>query len=204
MTPPLTQPRPVVRSQRRFLAVLAVGLGLVALAAVYLVFQLSRGDSPNAEADFAKATCEDFDLAEIANSSAISVESSNAAVRDDPDLEGGHLYCNYTSDSGLALTITVVASPDEDGAADSLELARQASEAGSVQTVEEFDSGDHTGFTRVFSKESLQRFSLFSAAGRLAITVRMEAKPAAFEPSEAVGFVEDLAAQARDRFAAYV
>ncbi|WP_199038758.1 hypothetical protein [Glycomyces salinus] len=202
MTPPLTQPRPAVRSQRRFLAVLAVGLGLVALAAVYLVFQLSRGDSPNAEADFAKATCEDFDLAEIANSSAISVESSRAGLWD--DLDRGQLNCDYTADSGLALTITVIASADDDGPANSLERAREVSEAGSGTTIEDFDNGDHTGFTKVFSRESVQSLSLFSAAGRLSVTVALDAKPAAFEPSEAVGLVEALAAQARDRFEAYV
>ena len=203
MTPPMNR-RSTDRSQKRFLALLSTGLGLVALSAAYLVFQLSRDDGPNAAIDFAAATCEDFDLAEIAAGSAISVESTNTDIWDDSDSEGGHLYCNYTSDSGLALTVTVISLADAGEAEDSLELARQASEAVAGHTLEDFADGDHAGFTRVFSKESVQRFNLFSAAGRLSITIKLEAKPAAFEPFNAVDLVEALAAQARERFQAYV
>lgn len=203
MTPPMNR-RSTARSQRRFLVLLAAGLGLVAFAAVYLVVQLGRDDGPNAEIDFAEATCEDFELAELAEGSAISVESANTDTWDDPDVEGGHLYCNYTSDSGLTLTVTVIALADEGEAQETLELAREVSEVGSGHTIEEFDDGDHAGLTRVFSKESVQRFNLFSAAGRLSITIKLEAKPAAFEPSNAVDLVEALAAQARERFQAYV
>ncbi|GAB3993864.1 hypothetical protein GCM10029992_06650 [Glycomyces albus] len=200
---PLHRPWSAVRSRRRFLALLAAGLGLVALGAVYLVLQLNRDDSLNVEVDFAEGTCEEFDLAGFAESSAISVEASNTTIWDDPDTEGGSLHCNYTSDSGLALTVSAVARADEDAAADYLELARLASEADPNQTIENFDNGDHTGFTGVFSKESLQHFTLFSAEGRLTITVRLESRPAAFEPSDAVGLVEALATRAHERFEAY-
>lgn len=205
MTSLTSLPPTASRSRKRFLALLAVGLGLVALAAVYVVVQLSRDDAPNPETDFAAATCEDFDLAEFEEFSAGTVEFSDAHAGKYPDSEVHSMVCDYTSDSGMTLTFGATAGTEDDyDAVNALEEGRQLWYIGPDYTVEEFDNGDLSGYTRSLTDESEQRFELLVAVERLSIGFFLEAEPGGFEEAEALDLAEALATQVLERFEAYV
>ncbi|SDE03949.1 hypothetical protein [Glycomyces harbinensis] len=201
MTVPSNPPHPARRSRKRLVVLLAAGLGLLALVGVFLVVQFSD-DSPNVEADFTKATCEEFDFAQFPESSAISIESSEADADDQAEPVGGILSCAYASDAGLTLTITVVATNDEDGAAASVEQSREVWEGVDALAVEDFDNGELAGYTSVFEREWLNHVSLEAAAGRLKITILLEGGQAITEPADALDLTEELADQVHQRFTA--
>lgn len=206
MTSPTNQPPSPGRSRKRRFALLAAGLGLVVLVAAILVVQLVRDEAPNPEADFSDGTCEDFDLAGFEAFSEGGAEFSEADGGKFSDPEGYTLICDYTSDSGMTLRIGLSAVTSDEPASSSVELedTREFWEKAPGNTVEDFDNGDLVGYTLSYERDSEQNFGLAAAAGHLAIGVQLAAESGAFEPADALGFIEEMAGQALKRFEAYV
>ncbi|THV40485.1 hypothetical protein [Glycomyces buryatensis] len=206
MTVPSNQPQVASRSRKRLFALLAVGLGLVALAAVYLVVQLIRDDTPDIEADFSSATCEDFDLAEFETFSAGEVELSKADGGKFPDSEARQLYCKYTSDSGITLTIGAgigITTDTADDPASVLDEGRRFWEIDPSHTVEDFDNGVLAGYTLSYETEPGQVFNLHGAGDQLFIGVFLRSELGEFDTADALDLAEALAGQAFERFEAY-
>lgn len=207
MTSSSNQPRPAGRSRKRLFALLAVGLGLVALIAVYLVVQLSRDDTPNVETDFSGGTCEDFDVAEFEAFSAGEAELSKADGGKYPDSEARSVYCIYTSDSGFTLTIGVgvgITTDTGDDPVTALEEGRRFWELNPSHTVEDFDNGDLAGFTLSYETEPGQVFNLHGAGEQLSVGVFLKSEHDEFDTADALDLAEALATQVLERFEAYV
>lgn len=204
MTSPSNRPRPVRRPRNRLFDLLPAGLALAVLAAVYLVINLILDDTSDAEADFATATCADFDLASFAALSGGAAERStaNADLYPDPDMHG--LSCQYTSGSGMTLTITAATDTSEAYWASSLEMTRQAWETEFPNAIKDFDNGDFVGFTFSRATESKQLFDLHAAADRLVVSVVLEAEPGGFETDDALVVAETMGGQVFERFKEYV
>lgn len=222
MSSPSNQPRSAGRSRKRFFGLLAAGLGLVALVAGYLVVQYLRTDGADdserpessaatetatagVEADFADATCEDFDLAEFEAFSGGAAEFDTAIADAYAATETGVLYCEYTSDSGMTLSLTALADTAEGFAESTMDQSRKIwGGAPDIYTIEDFDNGDLTGYSNSYTENAEQVLLLNAGADRLLITVGLNAEPGGFEVADALVLAELMAGRVLERFEAYV
>jgi hypothetical protein len=200
---PSNQPQPAGRSRKRRFALLATGLGLVALVGAYFVVQLIREDAPDLETDFSSETCEDFDLSAFEEFSGGPIEFDSADAGKLPDTEAYSLNCQYISDSGITLTFGALADFADDFPEDALDASLETWGISPEYAIEEFDNGDYAGFTLAYEQESTQFFNLYGYADRLNVGAFLSAELGDFESADALPLVEAMAAQTFERFEAW-